>query len=94
MIDKYRLTKVMLFASFPTIAGLQRDGETKLVYELLTDNRTWRRMLVDGATATFAGWSKDAKWNTSLFHLALTYAASFMVEDFDIGKTLDLRPNK
>ena len=94
MIDKYRLTKVMLFASFPTIAGLQRDGETKLVYELLTDNRTWRRMLVDGATATFEGWSKDAKWNTSLFHLALTYAASFMVEDFDIGKTLDLRPNK
>ncbi len=91
MIDKYRLTKVMLFASFPTIAGLTRDGEDRLVYELLTDDRTWHAMLADGATATFEGWYKSAKWNTSLFHLALTYAAAFMVEDANLDKKLDLR---
>ncbi len=91
MIDKYRLTKVMLFASFPTIAGLARDGEERLVYELLTDDRTWHAMLTDGATATFEGWYKSAKWNTSLFHLALTYAAAFMVEDANLDKKLDLR---
>lgn len=91
MIDRYRLTKAMLFASFPTIAALQRDGEYKLAYELLTDDRTWRRMLADGATATFEGWHKNAKENISLFHLALTYGALFMIDDFDI-KTLDIRP--
>lgn len=90
MIDRDRLTKVMLFASFPTIAGLYRDGEHKLVYELLTDDRTWRRMIADNATATFEGWHKSAKWNTSLFHLALTYAAIFMIEDFNI-QVLDIR---
>ena len=47
-------------------------------------------MLKEGATSTFEGWSKDSKWNTSLFHLTFTYAAVFMV-DWDVGKALDLR---
>ena len=91
MIKRDRLTKVMLFASFPTLAALQRDGENELMFSLLTDDKTWLNMIKDGATATFEGWHKSAKWNTSLFHLALTYAAAFMVEDYDVGKTLDLR---
>ena len=93
MIDKYRLTRGMLFASFPAMAGLRRDGEEALLRSLLADPRTWSKMIEEGATATFEGWSKDAKWNTSLFHLTLAYALVFMVDDFDVGKTLDLRPS-
>ncbi len=91
MIKRDRLSKVMLFASFPTLAALQRDGENELMLSLLTDDKTWMNMIKDGATATFEGWHKSAKWNTSLFHLALTYAAAFMVDDYNVGKALDLR---
>ncbi len=89
MIDEYRLTKGMLFSTFPVLAGLQRDGEDRIVYELLTDKRTWHSMLAEGATATFEGWYKKAKWNTSLFHLTLSCAAAFMVDYVDIGRILD-----
>ncbi|MFR6033705.1 MAG: hypothetical protein ACLUKN_11335 [Bacilli bacterium] len=69
---------------------LRRDGEEQLLYELLTDDSAWLNMIKEGATSTFEGWSKDSKWNTSLFHLTFTYAAVFMV-DWDVGKALDLR---
>ena len=38
-------------------------------------------MLREGATTTFEGWGKDAKWNTSLFHLTLSYAVLFLMEE-------------
>jgi hypothetical protein len=35
-------------------------------------------MLREDATTTFEGWSRDSKWNTSLFHMTLSYAALFL----------------
>ena len=35
-------------------------------------------MLREDATTTFEGWGKDTKWNTSLFHLTMSYAALFL----------------
>lgn len=90
MIRKKRLTQSMLFVTFPLFAGLLRDGENKLMHDLLTDDGAWLRMLREGATTTFEGWGKDTKWNTSLFHLTLSYAAAFMT-DWEIGKVLDFR---
>ncbi len=41
-------------------------------------------MREDGTT-TFEGWGKDTKWNTSLFHMTMSYAATFMA-DIDLNK--------
>lgn len=37
-------------------------------------------MLREGATTTFEGWGKETKWNTSLFHLTVSYAAVFLAD--------------
>lgn len=91
MIRQKRLDKGMLFISFPLLAGLQRDGEEELLLSLITDKKAWLRMIEEGASATYEGWGKDAKWNTSLFHLTLSSCAALMVEGYDIGKVIDLR---
>lgn len=91
MIRQKRLNKGMLFISFPLLAGLQRDGEEELMLGLIADENTWLRMISEGATTTFEGWSKDAKWNTSLFHLTLSSCAAFMVEGYNVGKVMDMR---
>lgn len=90
LVRKNRMKKSMLYTTFPMLVSLRRDGEEQLLYELLTDDGAWLNMINEGATSTFEGWSKTSKWNTSLFHLLLTYGAVFMVE-WDVGKTLDLR---
>ncbi len=82
MVRQKRMSKSMLFATFPMMASLRRDGEEQLLYELLTDKNAWLKMIEQGATTTFEGWSKQAKWNTSLFHLTLSYAIVFM-SDWD-----------
>ena len=51
----------MLFA-------LQKEGEKKLLYNIITDERAWVNMLKEGATTTFEAWGKEQKWNTSLCH--------------------------
>lgn len=83
MVREKRFTCSNFFATFPLFCGLLRDGEDALFYALLTDPQSWRRMLAEGATRTFEGWGRDTKWNTSLFHLTLTYAAAFLC-DWDV----------
>ncbi len=90
MIRRKRLSQSMLFVTFPLFAGLLRDGEEALMHDLLTDDDAWLRMLREGATTTFEGWGKESKWNTSLFHLTLSYAVAFMT-DWPIGKVLNFR---
>ena len=80
LIKERGFTKVMLFGAYPILAGLKRLGKTELMYECLKDEGAWKRMLREGATSTFEGWGKDSKWNTSLFHLTLTYAAVFLTD--------------
>lgn len=89
MIRRKRLSQSLFFVTFPMFAALRRDGEEELLHELLTDENAWLCMIREGATATFEGWSRDTKWNTSLFHLTLSFAAVFMVADWDIGKVLN-----
>ena len=91
MIRRKRLSQSLFFVTFPLLAGLQRDGEEELLHDLLTDDNAWLRMIREGATATFEGWGKETKWNTSLFHLTLSFAAVFLAEECNIGSLLDFR---
>lgn len=80
LVRERGFTRVMLFGAFPILAGLKRLGRKDLMYAFLKDDGAWKRMLREGATATFEGWGKDSKWNTSLFHLTLSYASIFLTD--------------
>ena len=73
-------TSVMLFGAYPILEGLKRLKKKELLYQFLSDENAWLRMLREGATTTFEGWGKDEKWNTSLFHLTLSYAVVFLTD--------------
>ena len=79
-IKQKGFTTVMLFGAFPILWGLKRTGRRELMLEFLKDDGAWRRMIREGATVTFEGWGKTSKWNTSLFHLTLSYAAVFLTD--------------
>lgn len=87
LIRERRLGSCMLFMTFPMLCGLKRTSNDALLNELLGDDGGWLRMLREGATTTFEGWGRDAKWNTSLFHLTLSYALVFMA-DWGLGDVL------
>ena len=80
LIEERGFTSVMLFGAYPILAGLKRIGRKDLMYKCLLDDEAWLRMLREGATTTFEGWGKDCKWNTSLFHLTLSYAVIFLTK--------------
>ena len=79
-IKKKGFTSVMLFGAFPILVGLKQLGKKELMYEFMKDEDAWAKMLREGAKVTFEGWGKDSKWNTSLFHLTLSYAAVFLTD--------------
>lgn len=54
----------------------------------LKDDGTWKRILREDGTTTFEGWGKDTKWNTSLFHLTMSYVATF-IADIDLNKVFN-----
>ncbi len=80
MIRERGLSTLSLFCTFPALWGFVRYGRGEEIRELLLDPGAWLKMLSEDATTTFEGWSRDAKWNTSLFHLTFSYAAVFMVD--------------
>ena len=80
MFAEKGVTGTSLFATFPLLTGFVRAGRYDLIKEALKDKNAWLRMIEEGATATFECWSKDGKWNTSLFHLQNTHAAVFMAD--------------
>ena len=88
-IREVRMSKAVLFEGFPLLACLLRDGEEELAFELLTDDGAWMNMLKEGATRTFESWGADWKWNTSLFHLTLSYGAAFLT-DWPLKKIMTL----
>ena len=79
------IDSLCIFAPFPMLQGLARRGRFDLVRQALLSEGAWLRMLREGATATFEGWGRDTKWNTSLFHLTLSYAAVFLA-DVDLSQ--------
>ncbi|MGN0165055.1 MAG: family 78 glycoside hydrolase catalytic domain [Lachnospiraceae bacterium] len=80
LLKEKGFTSVMLFGAFPILTGLERTGRKELMYDCLNDKGAWQRMLAQGATTTFEGWGKECKWNTSLFHLTLSYAVLFLCD--------------
>lgn len=82
MMEEKGLKNTNIFTSFMMLAAATRQGDTALRDRLLKDPEGWQNMLVEGATTTFEAFGKDRKWNTSLFHLALSHAALFLT-DFD-----------
>ena len=87
MIRERGISSVSLFAAFPMLEGLVRLGLDDDVRRQLLDEGAWLRMLREDATTTFEGWGKDTKWNTSLFHTTMSYAAVFLA-DIDTKKLL------
>lgn len=87
MLKEHGIDSLYLFCTFPTLMGLVRHDRPELLRDALLNGGAWKRMLREGATTTFEGWGKETKWNTSLFHLTIAYAAAFMA-DVDIKKIL------
>ena len=79
-IEEKGFTSVMLFGAYPILEGLKRRNKKELMYKFILDENAWLRMIREGATTTFEGWGKDSKWNTSLFHLTLSYAVIFLTD--------------
>ena len=76
---------VSFFCAFCILLGLAVNNRYDLIKRELLDEGAWLRMLKEDATTTFEGWGRDTKWNTSLFHLTMSYAAIFMA-DIDLDK--------
>ena len=88
MLDEHSMSSLSMFCTFPMMWGLVRDGEEERILNALLHDGTWSRILREGGTTTFEGWGKDTKWNTSLFHLTMSYGALFMA-DVDLKRILD-----
>ena len=80
LFDLHGVSSLSMFCTFPLLSGLARDGEAERLLSALLNNGAWLRMLREDATTTFEGWGKDTKWNTSLFHLTMSYAAVFLAD--------------
>ena len=80
MIKERKLSSLSLFCTFLALMGFVRSGREGEIKELMLDEGAWLRMLSEDATTTFEGWGKETKWNTSLFHLTMSYAAVFLAD--------------
>ena len=80
LFDAHGISSLSMFCTFPLLSGLARDGEEERLRKALLCDGAWLRMLREDATTTFEGWGKDTKWNTSLFHLTMSYAAVFLAD--------------
>jgi len=85
MLKKHKISSLSFFCTFLILIGFVKNDRYDLIKESLLDNEAWRRILREDGTTTFEGWGKDTKWNTSLFHLTMSYAATFMA-DIDLNK--------
>ena len=52
------------------LKALCNAGKRQEAYNTIVSDspNSWRNMIAEGATTCFEAWSKDGKWNTSLFH--------------------------
>ena len=75
-----KISSVSMFTAFVIMMGLVRRDKWDDLKACFEDEGAWKRILREGGTTTFEGWGKDTKWNTSLFHLTMSYGAVFMCE--------------
>lgn len=85
MMKENTISSLSLFCTFLVLLGHIKNNRHDLIQEALLDEGAWKRILREDGTTTFEGWGKDTKWNTSLFHLTMSYAATFMA-DIDFNK--------
>ncbi len=78
MLRESRISSLSLFCTFLMLWGLLRCGRSDAIKEAILDEGAWLRTLREDGTTTFEGWGKDSKWNTSLFHMTLSYVALFI----------------
>lgn len=81
MLEENGISSLSLFCTFPVFLGLVCNGRYDLLERCLLEESAWKRILREDGTTTFEGWGKDTKWNTSLFHLTMSYAAVFMADE-------------
>ena len=84
LVDE-NISSVSMFCTFLAFMGFVRQGREDVIKEMLQDEGAWLRIIREDGTTTFEGWGKDTKWNTSLFHMTMSYAALFMA-DIDLKK--------
>ncbi|MBQ8503071.1 MAG: family 78 glycoside hydrolase catalytic domain [Clostridia bacterium] len=75
------ISSVNIFGAFPMLWYLYEKGYKDILKRQILNEKAWLRMINEGATTTFECWGKDLKWNTSLFHLTLSYVALFFADD-------------
>ena len=80
LIDEHGIDSLSFFCTFPILMRFAKDGESDRMKAALLNESAWKRMLKEDATTTFEGWGKDTKWNTSLFHLTMSYVALFLAD--------------
>ena len=80
-VREKNISYASFYSGFAFLCGLVRFGKRDLAEELVRDEGAWLRMLREGATTTFEGWGKDSKWNTSLFHLTISFACIFLMDE-------------
>ncbi len=80
LLLEHGIHSLSLFCTFPVLMGLAKNDRFDLIKECLLNDGAWKRILREGGTTTFEGWGKDTKWNTSLFHLTMSYVATFMAD--------------
>ena len=75
-IEKRGINSLNIFGVFPLLFRLQSDN--KDISKHILNPNAWLNMINEGASTTFETWGKEQKWNTSLFHITLSYIAFFM----------------
>ena len=70
------------------LKALCNAGKKQEAYNAIVSRspNSWYNMIREGATTCFEAWSKDGKWNTSLFHPWSTAPIIILFEELsDIG---------
>lgn len=93
LIEEKRFTCCNLFTTFPALAYLAVKQKQNLLKDMLHDGNAWLNIIKEGGLRTFEGWGKDCKWNTSLFHLTMSFGALFMF-DWNMGNILNFSPER
>ena len=88
MISRKRFSACNLGTTYHVLGFLAAQKEYDLFESMIRDEGGWLRIIREGGKRTFEGWGKDCKWNTSLFHLIVTYGALFLA-DCDLDNIWD-----
>ena len=76
------------YVAYFYLKALCNAGKKKEAYNTIVSKspNSWYNMIREGATTCFEAWSKDGKWNTSLFHPWSTAPIIILYEELsDIG---------